>query len=124
MKSSYLLLGAIWDRMRGCNKMIPKTRRDINDVENFEVEENLFDAEKYERKISLSTFLTCQNEVERKQLAEKITNCDIVYLVVDYSFKSLPPVIINFLKKRTSQVYFWLQKSLPEVKFYLSTMDP
>lgn len=104
--------------------MIPKTRRDINDVENFEVEENLFDAEKYERKISLSTFLTCQNEVERKQLAEKITNCDIVYLVVDYSFKSLPPVIINFLKKRTSQVYFWLQKSLPEVKFYLSTMDP
>lgn len=109
MKNTYRLLGIEWD-----HDSIPRERPrfvDKKDVEIYEVERNLFDLEVYERRIDITTLFTDTKD-NIKGVIDKMEECDVVYINVDYEPFSCADDVISFFCLRVLQVISFVETSI------------
>ena len=81
MKSTYKLLGVEW-----AHHPLPRYLPIFVDdriIEHYSTERNLFDLEKYERRIDISEVFS-GNSLLPYNILNEVKNCDSVYVRIDY----------------------------------------
>lgn len=109
MKSTYIILGIEWDR-KPLPSHIPKFVEKMA-VDDYSISKNLLDYEKYERKIDISELLSNESEELEKAL-EKVKDCDILHINIDYEPRDNTKDVILFYGLRVLQIYSFIDDKL------------
>ncbi len=111
MKSTYKLLGVEWD-----HAPLPTTKPIFSEnkvVEPYTTKRNLFDLDKYERKIDLSDIFSSSTE-ELITMINTVKYCDSIYLNIDYEPSSQSNDIRSFYYLRILQVIAYFEEKLTD----------
>lgn len=117
MKKSYKLLGVIWDQIPVTGVKPCIVRYDAF-IEDYKEDFNLFDTEKYKRKINVSEILKIETERTLHNIIEKLLCCDEVYILLDYIPKYNYDVINEFYQKRIIQIFSYFTEKLYNSKVF------
>lgn len=116
MKSTYKLLGVEWD-----HHPLPRYLPNFVDdkiIEHYSTEQNIFDIEKYERRIDISEVLS-GNSLLPYNIRDKVKNCDSVYIRIDYEPEETSVDVIEFFYLRVLQVVAFFEKNLEDVSIFM-----
>ena len=114
MKSTYKLLGVKWDHYP-LPKNLP-TFVENKEVEHYLIDRNLFDLERYERRVNLTEILSKDDNLPY-DVAENVRECDCVYLKLDYEPTSPAREVKDFYSLRVLQIIAFFQNNLEKVPF-------
>ena len=94
MKSTYKLLGVKWDHYP-LPKNLP-TFVENKEVEHYLIDRNLFDLERYERRVNLTEILSKDDNLPY-DVAENVRECDFFTSLshIDYVVRYVPKELIN-----------------------------
>jgi len=121
MKSTYKLLGLQWDH--GPLPSVSPYYELIRKIPNYTVERNLFDLSSYERQVFITELLSVENIELIKQLVDSVSECDSVYINIDYTPAFKNKDIISFYYLRILQIYAYFCNSLPNARVLLMCDD-
>lgn len=112
MKSTYKLIGSMWDGL-------PKDD-DSSFLEPFDpsildasVPYCLFDLSGYKRAVNLTTLLSCDGELQVASILGDVSECSDVYILLDYQPMIDSPVHQEFFNLRFSQIFRFIKFKLP-----------
>jgi len=115
MKSTYKLLGVEWDH-HPLPRYLPRFVRDSDrTIEHYSVERNLFDLEKYERRIDVSNVFSVDSLLPYN-IIKKVKKCDCVYVRIDYEPTVAAIDMIDFYYLRVLQVIAFFENNLEDVE--------
>lgn len=112
MKSTYKLLGVIYDNL-------PETVGDYivssydDTISDFSVEKSIFDVYEYVRKINLSFLFSIESKETLDLILAKVSRLDKVVLVIDVVADN--KIIKAFIDKRVRQVLWLLENKCSNI---------
>ncbi len=115
MKSTYKLLGVLWDRKEIVDTKFAVVRK-YRDILDYRYVRELFDVGGCVRKISISELLKTNVENEVKVIVKQLQYCDKIVGIIDYFPRVKNVVLRRFVRKRILQVLNYLRKELPNAK--------
>ena len=120
MKSTYKLLGLIYDKLSEAKcKYVASSYDDT--ILDISAKRSIFDVDEYVRKINLSYMLSIETMEQLSLLLEKIADLDKVILVSDV--KTNNRIINTFISKRTKQILGLLENKCGNVALCDATSD-
>ncbi len=120
MKSTYKLLGVEWDHYPLPTQIPEFTEK--KDVENYMVERTLFDLKTYERSIDVSEVLSSSLDA-CSFIIKQVSECDCVYLNIDYEPLSTAKDVQSFYYLRVLQAIAYLEDSLNDTRIKIVATD-
>jgi len=113
VKSTYKLLGSIWD-----HKALPKAIPDFlpkEEVPEWRKERNLFDLQIYRRGVAISELFKIECMHELTQITNSLQYCDAVIIIADYEPKENIEIALQFYVLRLLQIYEMIKQLLPHI---------
>lgn len=120
MKSTYKLLGLEWDHYHLPSKIPDFTEG--RDIDNYIIDRTLFDLKMYERSVNVSEVLSSSPE-KLSLIIKKISECDCVYLNIDYEPQSVAKDVQSFYYLRVLQAIAYFEGSLKNTLIKIIATD-
>lgn len=118
MKSTYKLLGLIWDG-RQCADSLPLIRPFDVRVTPLGEPDSLFDGERSRRVVRLSRMLRLGSEEELERILCLAKRADVLFLLVDYAPCTASMVSQDFYRHRLLQIVGTFETDCPATTVYL-----
>ena len=116
MKSTYKLLGVIYDKL-------PETIHEyivsLNDdtISDISLEKNIFEVDEYVRKINLSYLFSIESKETLDLILAKASRLDKVVLVIDVSTDNR--ITKDFIQKRVKQILWLLENTCRNIELVI-----
>ena len=118
MKSTYKLLGVPWDGMPSAG-WPPPTVPFQSQVQEAGSPDNLFDTKYRSRYLLLSKLLNVDSLAEAHRYVHQANDCKRVFIALDCLPSTKCATHTNFYQLRLSQIFHYVQSTLPNAKVIL-----
>lgn len=113
MKSTYKLLGIVWDRAP-LPREKPAFCTNVDIPADVEKPENLFDMIGKRRSIPLTRLFSAESREDLDVILGPAEGCNEIVIVLDYQLENVGTVVEKFLELRALQLYEYIRRSFPD----------